>query len=522
MTTLSRSLWSKAKALTRLVRIYYYEGIIMKKLWRIMLGFCFIHIFSCSAFAATFSDISCRDAGDIYYEVFYSNRGVERFALMCQRAGVKKPVSSMTEADATAYFKRLKQCADQGKMHMNPKLITYDTKPFLAHISSAKETAKRESVVSSAVLEENKKIEAKLKSLSTELEKAQVNGDRARFDAVYGEINEYTRTVINAFCANTKTKAEKDKCRALIDYAHKTQNDAMARQKQGYIDQSKAQMSELENMFQEGIVSEKELRAKSFRLGEKLLVSTFAGVEDLRKRHSNLSNAIKERANLKLFNAITKLTGTFKSEGMSLARLPETDQELSDISTAFWDNADIINDENRALIKQLEQEYKIVRKNICERASGDLCDKLLANFDPQYKNHVLLFTEGKNPTGITVHELSCAAANKGLFKKFSAGGFFSKSITLELEPCTIKFSAYRMDLETMQKVSDSFKGERVINILEAIEITPLGGAATQVQHSGREMRKLFEQFGGMPQAPECMQKPKYTDRQRKRGEQAYS
>lgn len=149
----------------------------------------------------------------------------------------------------------------------------------------------------------------------------------------------------------------------------------------------------------------------------------------------------------------------------------------------------------------LEAEQK--EKNICRKAALDNCQKLTADIDSKYLDYSLLVDFSAPENNLTLRQLICAAKNKGHYKKFNGGGFFSSEISLELQSVTIYFRATKIDGETLQEVSESFNGPKAISVLFATEFKPLNGRKGPVANSALEMTMLMSSFGGLPVVPEC-------------------
>ena len=159
---------------------------------------------------------------------------------------------------------------------------------------------------------------------------------------------------------------------------------------------------------------------------------------------------------------------------------------------------------DRSVGKPLFDLNKILNSSIeriCGEATQKKCAELVADLDPKYKDHVLSLASRSSL--LTLSDFVCAAKDKGLYKKFSSGGFFSSAITLELENGTIYFRDVRIDSDTMQEVGSSFKGANIISALIATEFEPPSGKKVSIDNGGQEIFFMFLRLGGLPKVAEC-------------------
>ena len=182
----------------------------------------------------------------------------------------------------------------------------------------------------------------------------------------------------------------------------------------------------------------------------------------------------------------------------------KVEEQISLAANVKREYGNVLTAENRALLSKLETVYAAAKNKACDEASYNIYKKLLPDFDQEYRNHLVVLPTGTLSNGVTIYDLACAATHKGVMKKFSGSGLFSKTVTLELEQGAYKFTLHRYNLNTMNEVSDSFKGENVVNVLKAVEFAPAKGFGKAIQDSNTAMRTLFGQLGGYPQAPECL------------------
>ena len=184
---------------------------------------------------------------------------------------------------------------------------------------------------------------------------------------------------------------------------------------------------------------------------------------------------------------------------LTVTNLQEFKTVRDEIKEATPARDDLSHDdaEGLAFLMVMHSLSEGVDKTISYICWNDSCDKLVHEFPAEYRWDMISFSK------ITIYQLACAAASKGMFKKFNTDGFFSK-LSLELESGTIYLKRVRMDLDTLQEVGATFQGENVYNFLLATEFESINGDTRAIRNSGAELEQLYMQFGGAPKNEECI------------------
>ena len=326
-------------------------------------------------------------------------------------------------------------------------------------------------------------------------------------------IDAYAKLIddVKDYCAySVNYEYSKNNRKRLLDSAENGLKKAGAGARQAYVAEADAIVADAERDLNSKVSAQDVFKKYTER--RQALYKSWDGINfsyNLVEEVGNKLSAMEERINQQIIHEkrqvalaeIEQLTATLNS-----ASSPVDIEELVGVMQVGAQKYQTYTQKEfediRSTYHSLQNQANFKINRICKEASRSLCDEALPNLDPKYRNHLVITAIANDSVDVRLVDFICALNNRGMFKKFKAGGMFSNDITLEFENGTIFFDEVFIDADTKQEVGSSYKGN-AIKILVARELVSKDGSKTPFRKAFQEMSYIMLQLGTSLAPPEC-------------------